>query len=81
MPWEERWHPLRREWVIVSSHRNDRPWQGEVNAVLTSGTRTVKNAVLADWAVLATAHSGAFFNKLLGDTGVSGQCECLAFFS
>ncbi|MEO8561777.1 MAG: galactose-1-phosphate uridylyltransferase [bacterium] len=29
MVWEERWHPLRREWVIVSSHRNDRPWQGE----------------------------------------------------
>ena len=25
MVWEERWHPLRREWVIVSSHRNDRP--------------------------------------------------------
>jgi UDPglucose--hexose-1-phosphate uridylyltransferase len=29
MTWEERWHPLRREWVIVSSHRNDRPWSGE----------------------------------------------------
>jgi UDPglucose--hexose-1-phosphate uridylyltransferase len=29
MLWEERWHPLRREWIIVSSHRNDRPWQGE----------------------------------------------------
>ncbi len=29
MVWEERWHPLRREWVIVSAHRNDRPWQGE----------------------------------------------------
>jgi UDPglucose--hexose-1-phosphate uridylyltransferase len=29
MAWEERWHPLRREWVIVSSHRNDRPWLGE----------------------------------------------------
>ena len=29
MVWEERWHPLRREWVVVSSHRNDRPWQGE----------------------------------------------------
>ncbi len=27
--WEERWHPLRREWVVVSAHRNDRPWQGE----------------------------------------------------
>jgi len=29
MVWEERWHPLRREWVILSSHRNDRPWHGE----------------------------------------------------
>ncbi|HEY2805778.1 MAG TPA: galactose-1-phosphate uridylyltransferase [Gemmatimonadales bacterium] len=27
--WEERWHPLRREWVVVSAHRNDRPWLGE----------------------------------------------------
>ncbi|MEO7085066.1 MAG: galactose-1-phosphate uridylyltransferase [Gemmatimonadaceae bacterium] len=29
MVWEERWHPLRREWVVISSHRNDRPWLGE----------------------------------------------------
>ncbi|HEX3866895.1 MAG TPA: galactose-1-phosphate uridylyltransferase [Gemmatimonadaceae bacterium] len=29
MVWEERWNPLRCEWVIVSSHRNDRPWLGE----------------------------------------------------
>ncbi len=29
MVWEQRWHPLRREWVIVSAHRNERPWQGE----------------------------------------------------
>jgi UDPglucose--hexose-1-phosphate uridylyltransferase len=29
MLWEERWHPLRREWVVVSAHRNDRPWHGE----------------------------------------------------
>jgi len=27
--WEQRWHPLRREWVVISSHRNDRPWSGE----------------------------------------------------
>ena len=27
--WEERWHPLRREWVIVSAHRDTRPWYGE----------------------------------------------------
>jgi UDPglucose--hexose-1-phosphate uridylyltransferase len=26
--WEERWHPLREEWVIVAAHRQDRPWVG-----------------------------------------------------
>ena len=29
MSWEERWHPLREEWVIVAAHRQDRPWSGE----------------------------------------------------
>src|SRR5256885_8146311 len=29
MIWEQRWQPLRREWVIVSSRRGERPWQGE----------------------------------------------------
>jgi len=28
--WEERWHPLREEWVIVAAHRQNRPWSGEV---------------------------------------------------
>jgi len=28
MVWEQRWHPLRREWVVISSHRDRRPWQG-----------------------------------------------------
>jgi len=36
MVWEQRWHPLRREWVIISSHRNERPWQGERVAEATS---------------------------------------------
>jgi UDPglucose--hexose-1-phosphate uridylyltransferase len=27
--WEERWHPLRQEWVIVAAHRQSRPWHGE----------------------------------------------------
>lgn len=27
--WEQRWHPLRREWVVVAAHRQDRPWLGE----------------------------------------------------
>ncbi|HEX4005194.1 MAG TPA: UDP-glucose--hexose-1-phosphate uridylyltransferase [Acidobacteriaceae bacterium] len=30
-----RFNPLKREWVLVSPHRTDRPWQGEVNK--TSG--------------------------------------------
>jgi len=29
MTWEERWHPLRQEWVVVAAHRQDRPWIGE----------------------------------------------------
>lgn len=28
--WEERWHPLREEWVIVAAHRQNRPWSGEM---------------------------------------------------
>ncbi len=26
-----RWNPLRRSWVMVSPHRTQRPWQGEVS--------------------------------------------------
>jgi len=26
--WERRWHPLREEWVTITSHRNNRPWSG-----------------------------------------------------
>lgn len=26
--WEQRWHPLREEWVIIAAHRNHRPWTG-----------------------------------------------------
>lgn len=29
MTWEERWHPLREEWVVVAAHRQHRPWSGE----------------------------------------------------
>lgn len=29
MTWEQRWHPLRREWVVVAAHRQDRPWNTE----------------------------------------------------
>src|SRR6266571_5476514 len=32
MTWEERWHPLREEWIIVAAHRQHRPWNGEIIA-------------------------------------------------
>jgi UDPglucose--hexose-1-phosphate uridylyltransferase len=32
MTWEERWHPLREEWVIIAAHRQNRPWNGETLA-------------------------------------------------
>ena len=32
MTWEERWHPLREEWVILAAHRQNRPWSGETIA-------------------------------------------------
>jgi UDPglucose--hexose-1-phosphate uridylyltransferase len=30
--WEERWHPLREEWVIIAAHRQNRPWTGQTVA-------------------------------------------------
>jgi UDPglucose--hexose-1-phosphate uridylyltransferase len=33
--WEERWHPLREEWVIVAAHRQSRPWAGAEVGSLT----------------------------------------------
>lgn len=31
--WEERWHPLREEWLIVAAHRQGRPWIGQTVGV------------------------------------------------
>ncbi len=30
--WEQRWHPLRAEWVLFTGHRAGRPWIGETKA-------------------------------------------------
>ncbi|MGH9605994.1 MAG: UDP-glucose--hexose-1-phosphate uridylyltransferase [Terracidiphilus sp.] len=37
-----RWNPLRQSWVLVSPHRTDRPWQGEV------AQKTVPSAISYD---------------------------------
>jgi UDPglucose--hexose-1-phosphate uridylyltransferase len=33
-----RWNPLRRSWVLVSPHRTQRPWLGEVSKTTTGAT-------------------------------------------
>ncbi|MEQ1761542.1 MAG: galactose-1-phosphate uridylyltransferase [Pyrinomonadaceae bacterium] len=38
MTWEERWHPLREEWVVVAAHRQNRPWSGETIEALSKST-------------------------------------------
>jgi UDPglucose--hexose-1-phosphate uridylyltransferase len=30
--WEQRWHPLREEWVLYTAHRGGRPWIGATHA-------------------------------------------------
>jgi UDPglucose--hexose-1-phosphate uridylyltransferase len=42
--WEERWHPLREEWVIVAAHRQNRPWIGET----VGGTASTLPTYVAD---------------------------------
>ena len=34
--WEQRWHPLREEWILFTGHRAGRPWVGETKAPETA---------------------------------------------
>lgn len=36
MTWEERYHPLRDEWVVLAAHRQQRPWQGQERSAPTA---------------------------------------------
>lgn len=62
MTWEQRWHPLRREWVVVAAHRQNRPWnsasvEGQARPLpeyvadcyLCPGNRRVSGAVNEDY--------------------------------
>ena len=64
MVWEERWHALREEWVVVAAHRQDRPWIGETveqraapplpgyvsDCYLCPGNRRISGATNEDYA-------------------------------
>jgi UDPglucose--hexose-1-phosphate uridylyltransferase len=41
--WEQRWHPLRSEWVIIAAHRQDRPWHGATVDSQTSPPEYLEN--------------------------------------
>ncbi len=47
MTWEQRWHPLRREWVVVAAHRQNRPWNtGEVAHVARTAPQYLPDCYL-----------------------------------
>src|SRR5262245_44397440 len=43
--WEQRWHPLRQEWVIIAAHRQDRPWHGETKPAGSSPEKALPEYV------------------------------------
>ena len=49
--WEERWHPLREEWVIIAAHRNSRPWTGDS----VNGSRRLPSRLTSPIAICAPA--------------------------
>jgi galactose-1-phosphate uridylyltransferase len=53
--WEQRWHPLREEWVVVAAHRQHRPWTGETAAGPLAGPEIGGGNFLADTAPEVTA--------------------------
>src|SRR5260221_4303502 len=59
MTWEERWHPLREEWVVIAAHRQDRPWSGE--------------AIYADQKALPDYLSDCYLCP--GNTRISGKAN------
>lgn len=63
MTWEQRWHPLRQEWVVIAAHRQNRPWNTEEvkstgvevprydpDCYLCPGNRRVSGAVNDDYS-------------------------------
>ena len=35
-----RWNPLRRDWVVVSPHRTQRPWQGQTEEIAATTSKS-----------------------------------------
>lgn len=55
MTWELRWHPFRGQWVLFTSHRDARPWMGEVVAPVEAPV-PVDNALAPGGRRIATTN-------------------------
>jgi UDPglucose--hexose-1-phosphate uridylyltransferase len=56
--WEERWHPLREEWIIVAAHRQGRPWIGQTVAAQEAAPEYLPDCYLCPGnARVAGAHN------------------------
>ena len=65
MTLEERWHPLRREWVVISSRRNNRPWSGEtVRADDTQRTRHADDCYLCAGNTRVSGHTNPQYESV-----------------
>jgi UDPglucose--hexose-1-phosphate uridylyltransferase len=64
--WEQRWHPLREEWVIIAAHRQDRPWRGEMINTLASPEKSIPDYVSDCYLCPGNARVGGLRNPHYG---------------
>lgn len=65
MTFEERWHPLRQEWVIISSNRSNRPWLGEqVGSAERSLPKHVADCYLCPGGTRVAGHANPDYHSV-----------------
>lgn len=65
--WEERWHPLREEWVIIAAHRQNRPWIG---ATVENHSQTIPSYLPECYLCPGNARVSGFTNPVYTGTYV-----------
>ncbi len=76
MTWEQRWHPLREEWVIIAAHRQNRPWIGETR---DGGTPSAPDYVADCYLCPGNARVGGVKNPQYASTFVfDNDLPCVA---
>ena len=70
--WEQRWHPLREEWVLFTSHRGGRPWIGEMHSPRDAEPPAYDPTCAS---APATSESGVRTRRTPGPTGSPMTCR------